>query len=505
MRQERILDGVGHHLATIYQEENGDKDIRDRNDVLLGYYRRREDTTYDKDGKKVANGDYLITLIGYGRFYVYTLIDPTNNNKPFYIGKGFSNRLRLHFSGCKEFTSISCSNLKEGQDSVGLSPKEIIQAELGCDNEYVSDKDRTILALRKRGVKDEEMARVICRRVSEEVALAVEAALIKSHYGLLNLKNKVEGQHAERFRPYDHWEHIPTYDLVNEEGDFLEDQNHPYGRYYVYALIHPTTNEVFYIGKGTRGRIRQHFKEATIKNKLENDKLREIKELINQGYKQRDIGRIVARVDSEALAFMLETLWIKFIKGFRNISNVQSGHASHLFRSKDDWSKRRGFDLPFIVEPGKQNKRDELLDLFLGAGLDELLEKVREELCENGNPLNLKFGPPKVEGAGELAIRAVLDEKITLQVQTRHNRTLQVALMPTNKRQKDWIIDHFRNILNNAPIGRADFRFTPRAWKNNNVTSDVSEAANRARLLVKLANLKRRDTDDLNMEALLID
>ena len=158
MKPEKILDGVGRHLATIYQEENGDKDIRDRNDVLLGYYRQKEDTTYDKDGKKVANGDYLITLVGYGRFYVYALIDPANNNKPFYIGKGFSNRLILHFSECQEFTSISFSNLKEGQDSVGLSPREIVQAELGCDKEYVSGKDRTIIELRKKGVKDEEMA-----------------------------------------------------------------------------------------------------------------------------------------------------------------------------------------------------------------------------------------------------------------------------------------------------------------------------------------------------------
>jgi hypothetical protein len=212
-------------------------------------------------------------------------------------------------------------------------------------------------------------------------------------------------------------------------------------------------------------------------------------DLINQGYDQKDIGRIVARVDTAALAFMLESLWIKFIVGYKNISNIQSGHASHIFRAKDDWSIRSGFDLPCIVEPGKQHKRDELLDLFLGAGLDDLLEEVRRELCGNGNPLNLHFGAPKVQGASELVIRAVVDGKITLQIQTRHNRTLQVALMPTDNKEKNWIIDHFKNRLNNAPIGRADLRFTLRVWKNSNVTPDVSEAAKRARLLVNLVNL----------------
>ncbi len=31
------------------------------------------------------------------RYYVYALIDPTNDNTPFYIGKGTNDRIKQHF------------------------------------------------------------------------------------------------------------------------------------------------------------------------------------------------------------------------------------------------------------------------------------------------------------------------------------------------------------------------------------------------------------------------
>ena len=34
-------------------------------------------------------------------YYVYALIDPTNDNKPFYIGKGNNGRVKSHFKEAK--------------------------------------------------------------------------------------------------------------------------------------------------------------------------------------------------------------------------------------------------------------------------------------------------------------------------------------------------------------------------------------------------------------------
>ena len=72
--------------------------------------------------------------------------------------------------------------------------------------------------------------------------------------------------------------------------------------FYVYALIDPTTNKPFYIGKGSGARIRAHFTPGSLKtNTL---KVTKIKSLLSAGVKP--IAEYVAKNLSEDEAFELE-------------------------------------------------------------------------------------------------------------------------------------------------------------------------------------------------------
>lgn len=93
--------------------------------------------------------------------------------------------------------------------------------------------------------------------------------------------------------------------------------------YYVYELIDPRTGAVFYVGKGSRGRIHQHEVEARKgKQSRKCDLIREIEEA---GLKL--IKRKVRSFGSEAQAYRVETELIDQY-GRDNLTNIQPGGGS---------------------------------------------------------------------------------------------------------------------------------------------------------------------------------
>ncbi|MBZ9688488.1 GIY-YIG nuclease family protein [Clostridium estertheticum] len=141
------------------------------------------------------------------RYYVYALIDPTNDNKPFYIGKGIADRVKSHF---KEAMS------SEGADGLDVDISTIAENELEEYNnsKAESPKIRRLKDLFEQGYGYNAIARILAKNLDEPTALALEAFLIKSVYGLKHLTNIVEGENAERFRPYSNWDCIDGFDLI---------------------------------------------------------------------------------------------------------------------------------------------------------------------------------------------------------------------------------------------------------------------------------------------------
>ncbi|MCF6276650.1 MAG: GIY-YIG nuclease family protein [Candidatus Magasanikbacteria bacterium] len=58
-------------------------------------------------------------------------------------------------------------------------------------------------------------------------------------------------------------------------------------KYYVYFLIDPKNNKVFYVGKGKGNRINHHFLGALDDKKNESEKIEKIKEIQNNNKKNK--------------------------------------------------------------------------------------------------------------------------------------------------------------------------------------------------------------------------
>lgn len=99
--------------------------------------------------------------------------------------------------------------------------------------------------------------------------------------------------------------------------------------YYVYALVDPRTDEVFYIGKGTDNRIFQHEAESKNLPESEKIKLHKIREIEHDGF---NVKRIIINWGlTEEQAFAAEASLINLMNfiGKTELANVVSGHHAH--------------------------------------------------------------------------------------------------------------------------------------------------------------------------------
>lgn len=94
--------------------------------------------------------------------------------------------------------------------------------------------------------------------------------------------------------------------------------------YYVYLLIDPETDDIFYVGKGVGNRIFAHLNHA-ISSPLESDKLGKIRSI---QAKDLQVKHIILRHGlTEKEAFEVEGSLIDFI-GLEGLTNIVSGHHS---------------------------------------------------------------------------------------------------------------------------------------------------------------------------------
>jgi len=94
--------------------------------------------------------------------------------------------------------------------------------------------------------------------------------------------------------------------------------------YYVYLLIDPTIDKVFYVGKGTGNRIFAHINSA-ISSPLESDKLDKIRSIQSKGSEIK--YAIIRHGLTEQEAFEIEAALIDFID-IRELTNIVVGHDS---------------------------------------------------------------------------------------------------------------------------------------------------------------------------------
>ena len=137
------------------------------------------------------------------------------------------------------------------------------------------------------------------------------------------------------------------------------------GPFYVYALVDPRDNAVFYVGKGTGQRLLSHGREALLKadSGPRSDKVARIREIRRSGGEPRI--DIVRHGIDEAEAFLIEAALIDCVD---DLSNAVAGHGINQGRSPlTELAARYGAQ---PIDPGASP----VVLIRLGPWRDEVIE-----------------------------------------------------------------------------------------------------------------------------------
>lgn len=126
------------------------------------------------------------------------------------------------------------------------------------------------------------------------------------------------------------------FEYIERDGAFAYDEGKivrcfkqefsPEYPYYVYVYMDPLhDDEVFYVGKGSGGRIDAHMSQLSDKHNTEKQK--RIQAIVAGG--EQPLRLIVGRYKTEKEAFAVEATMIHWVYGKSSLTNISSGH-NHL-------------------------------------------------------------------------------------------------------------------------------------------------------------------------------
>jgi len=104
-------------------------------------------------------------------------------------------------------------------------------------------------------------------------------------------------------------------------------------KYYVYALVDPRNDQVFYIGKGINDRVFQHETEQS-ENNIGN-KLNRIKDIIASGNEVKKLIVLYGLTEEAAFAAEAALINIAEFLGIGRLTNVVSGHHADAVMTVD--------------------------------------------------------------------------------------------------------------------------------------------------------------------------
>ena len=112
--------------------------------------------------------------------------------------------------------------------------------------------------------------------------------------------------------------------------------------FYVYVLVDPRNNKVFYVGKGTGNRVFSHEIESEKASKFEKQKIRKIREIEKDGF---FVQRVIVNWGlSENEAFIAEATLINLLNYIPSLqlTNEVSGHHIHESLTVEEFELRYG-------------------------------------------------------------------------------------------------------------------------------------------------------------------
>ena len=132
-----------------------------------------------------------------------------------------------------------------------------------------------------------------------------------------------------------------------------KDKHKEQDMYYVYGLIDPRTNDIFYIGKGKGNRWQAHYSEKEIKQTENNLKTKKIIELKELGYNPTVIF-FAQNIEEENIAYDIEA---SLIKSYGRLNYEENGTLTNItIDSRPPNWKNKTYEEIYGVERGKEIK-----------------------------------------------------------------------------------------------------------------------------------------------------
>jgi len=262
--------------------------------------------------------------------------------------------------------------------------------------------------------------------------------------------------------------------MISNDSLHIIGQNEPeLKKYYVYELIDPATNNVFYVGHGQNERIDYHnSSEKSEKGNL-------INKIEESG--QAHLKIIIGRFDTKEEATAVESVLIKWIYGKSALTNVVHGHRHYYVRSNHEKSIKQythieGIDIIRKI-PGLRDGTytANQLKLIHENSIYEKLSDIINYLTQDKTFSHLKFSDPDFSDPSNPKIVIYnFDDCINLQLKMQlTGKKVILTFVPSNK-DKFSLEAYYQSMLESDPP------FSPRNPKTGRMYVHVDRDAKKS-------------------------
>jgi hypothetical protein len=171
-------------------------------------------------------------------------------------------------------------------------------------------------------------------------------------------------------------------------------------QFYVYELINPTNQQVFYVGKGQGNRAKEHLK-VSADTESNPEKSAFIDQIRSNNLEP--IVRVIGRFELEEQAFSVEATLIHWVYGIDSLTNIQSGHGSSTIRNLNDHRELEGIDIPRTTARWDGEYTKALREARELHSIIPLIRSLRDYLREE---IDLEFSEPDVRKSDRTRIYA---------------------------------------------------------------------------------------------------